>query len=434
MRSRRSTTGVGARRRRGSTRTMCWIWEADGRDCYVGRDWWEKTERFGRRYDGWTVGGGEKVRGRVLHEDTRIRARRTCDLKRYQLRTKAANVADESVDMIISNCVINLSPDKPAVLREAHRVLANGGEFYFSDVYCDRRLPEDLRSHEILLGEPRGGAVHRRFQASLPSHRIHRSARLGRTRDRCSRPRSPNSWERPSFTPSPTASSSALRRPRNLVRRLRPIRRSTTAAFPTPPTPTNSTITTDSSKTNPCSCVGTPDRWWARLGSGNTSPSSATARRSHGLFDCGPSPWRNHRLVRSLRRRRVLLIAQKHISSHFNSTRTHSSSTHVGNGPRSKLCSPDDVRLYPETHRTGARHVRAMARPTPAAARDFVCADRARLVASTSGRGVASPRRRAREGRRRVTSSPSGRRRTMTPRARSRARCQRERGAKRCEG
>ena len=62
------------------------------------------------------------------------------------------------VDMIISNCVINLSPDKPAVLREAHRVLANGGEFYFSDVYCDRRLPEDLRSHEILLGECLGGA------------------------------------------------------------------------------------------------------------------------------------------------------------------------------------------------------------------------------------------------------------------------------------
>jgi len=51
-------------------------------------------------------------------------------------------VPDQSVDLIISNCVINLSPDKKSVLSEAHRVLADGGEFYFSDVYCDRRLPE----------------------------------------------------------------------------------------------------------------------------------------------------------------------------------------------------------------------------------------------------------------------------------------------------
>jgi arsenite methyltransferase len=73
---------------------------------------------------------------------------------------KAADVADASMDLIISNCVVNLSPDKPAVLSEAHRALADGGEFYFSDVYCDRRLPEDLRSHEILLGECLGGAMY----------------------------------------------------------------------------------------------------------------------------------------------------------------------------------------------------------------------------------------------------------------------------------
>ena len=45
---------------------------------------------------------------------------------------KAADVADASVDLMISNCVVNLSPDKPAVLSEAHRALADGGEFYFS--------------------------------------------------------------------------------------------------------------------------------------------------------------------------------------------------------------------------------------------------------------------------------------------------------------
>lgn len=60
-----------------------------------------------------------------------------------------AGIQDESHDLIISNCVVNLSPDKPRVLREAFRVLAPGGEFYFSDVYCDRRLPEEVTSNEV---------------------------------------------------------------------------------------------------------------------------------------------------------------------------------------------------------------------------------------------------------------------------------------------
>ena len=58
------------------------------------------------------------------------------------------------------SCVVNLSPDKPAVLREAHRVLADGGEFYFSDVYADRRVPEAAQKDEVrerVLGE-RGGS------------------------------------------------------------------------------------------------------------------------------------------------------------------------------------------------------------------------------------------------------------------------------------
>ena len=69
----------------------------------------------------------------------------------------AAGIPDNSVDIVISNCVINLSPAKDKVLAEVHRVLAPGGEMYFSDVYCDRRLPEGLRTHPVLLGGWREG-------------------------------------------------------------------------------------------------------------------------------------------------------------------------------------------------------------------------------------------------------------------------------------
>ncbi|CAD7703979.1 unnamed protein product [Ostreobium quekettii] len=71
-----------------------------------------------------------------------------------------AGVEGESVDVVISNCVVNLSPDKPRVLREVYRALAPGGEFYFSDVYCDRRLPEGVRKDKILWGECLAGALY----------------------------------------------------------------------------------------------------------------------------------------------------------------------------------------------------------------------------------------------------------------------------------
>lgn len=70
------------------------------------------------------------------------------------------SLADGSVDIIISNCVINLCPDKEAVLRSCHRLLKPGGELYFSDVYSNRRVPKELREDEVLWGECLSGALY----------------------------------------------------------------------------------------------------------------------------------------------------------------------------------------------------------------------------------------------------------------------------------
>ncbi|MCK5718186.1 MAG: methyltransferase domain-containing protein [Thiomargarita sp.] len=67
---------------------------------------------------------------------------------------------DNSFDIIVSNCVINLSPNKEAVLQEAYRVLKPGGELYFSDVYADRRVPDVLLKNPLLYGECLGGALY----------------------------------------------------------------------------------------------------------------------------------------------------------------------------------------------------------------------------------------------------------------------------------
>lgn len=73
---------------------------------------------------------------------------------------ESLGIEDDSIDVVISNCVINLSPEKKKVFSEIRRVLKKGGELYFSDVFCDRRLPKDISDDFIIRGECLGGAMY----------------------------------------------------------------------------------------------------------------------------------------------------------------------------------------------------------------------------------------------------------------------------------
>nr|VFK54257.1 MAG: Methyltransferase domain-containing protein [Candidatus Kentron sp. TC] len=72
----------------------------------------------------------------------------------------ALGIADDSIDVVISNCVLNLSFDKRAVFGEIFRVLKPGGELFFSDVFSGRRVPSRFHSDQVLHGECLAGAMY----------------------------------------------------------------------------------------------------------------------------------------------------------------------------------------------------------------------------------------------------------------------------------
>ena len=80
--------------------------------------------------------------------------------KGYIEDLKTAGIEDNSQDVVISNCVINLSPDKKNVFAEIFRVLKPGGELYFADVFSDRRVPAEIKNDPVLYGECLGGAMY----------------------------------------------------------------------------------------------------------------------------------------------------------------------------------------------------------------------------------------------------------------------------------
>jgi SAM-dependent methyltransferase len=96
----------------------------------------------------------------------------------------ALGIADDTVDVVISNCAINLAADKRRVFSEIHRVLKPGGELLFSDVFASRRLSAEIASDPLLIGECLGGALYvedfRRLMADVgwPDYRVVRRSRI----------------------------------------------------------------------------------------------------------------------------------------------------------------------------------------------------------------------------------------------------------------
>ena len=81
-------------------------------------------------------------------------------LKGYIEELDKLDLQDGYFDIVISNCVINLSTDKAKVISDVKRLLKPGGEFFFSDVYADRRIPASLAKDPVLYGECLSGALY----------------------------------------------------------------------------------------------------------------------------------------------------------------------------------------------------------------------------------------------------------------------------------
>jgi SAM-dependent methyltransferase len=110
------------------------------------------------------VGDKGQVIGVDMTPDMLSKARNNAIRGQYQNvefrlgEIEALPVADNSVDVIISNCVINLSPDKGRVFQEAFRILKPGGRLAISDVVATVELPEEMRNDPQLISGCMGNA------------------------------------------------------------------------------------------------------------------------------------------------------------------------------------------------------------------------------------------------------------------------------------
>lgn len=134
--------------------------------CGAGRDCYALAQMVGE--DGYVLGVDmteEQLevarRHQAYHQDKFCFKQSNVEFRQgYIERLAELELDDESFDIIVSNCVINLSPDKEAIFKEAYRLLKPGGEIYFSDVYSDRRIPTSLVKDPVLYGECLSGALY----------------------------------------------------------------------------------------------------------------------------------------------------------------------------------------------------------------------------------------------------------------------------------
>jgi SAM-dependent methyltransferase len=110
------------------------------------------------------VGANGQVIGVDMTPDMLAKARNNAEKGQYNNvefrlgEIEHLPVADSIADVIISNCVINLSPNKPQVFRETFRVLKSGGRLAISDVVATIELPEEMRNDEKLIAGCMGNA------------------------------------------------------------------------------------------------------------------------------------------------------------------------------------------------------------------------------------------------------------------------------------
>lgn len=134
--------------------------------CGTGRDVYLASQLVGP--DGFVIGvdmTDEQLEVARRHKDGQMArfgyGKPNVDFRQGYIEDLAAcGIEDSSVDVVISNCVINLSPDKERVFSEIFRVLKPGGELYFSDVFSGRRISDELRSDPVLYGECLSGALY----------------------------------------------------------------------------------------------------------------------------------------------------------------------------------------------------------------------------------------------------------------------------------
>jgi len=90
--------------------------------------------------------------------------------------------SDAAADVVISNCVINLSPDKSAVFREAYRVLKPGGRMFISDMVLGKELPETVRdSVEAYVGCIAGALLEEDYLDAIRQAGFHNLKIIGKT-------------------------------------------------------------------------------------------------------------------------------------------------------------------------------------------------------------------------------------------------------------